>query len=143
MSEVRDLAELHVRSFNERAWSRASEIYAPDLITSEPTGTTRGTEPFLGHAKGFVTAFPDSRMEVTTIVESGNTVVIEGVYSGTHTGPLASPQGEVPPTGRKLALPLCDVFEVAAGRIVSIRVYYDQMAFAVQLGLLPDAAPAS
>jgi predicted ester cyclase len=143
MSEVRDLAELHVRSFNERAWSRVSEIYAPDLVMTEPAGTTEGIEPFLRTANGFVTAFPDSRMEATAIIESGNMVVIEGLYSGTHTGPLAGPQGEVPPTGRKLTLPLCDVCEVAAGRIVSIRAYYDRMAFAAQLGLIPDPAPAT
>lgn len=42
--------------------------------------------------------------------------VIEGVYSGTHTGVLASPQGDVPPTGRTLKLVLCDVVEIAAGQ---------------------------
>jgi len=35
-------------------------------------------------------------------------------------------------------LPLCDVIDVAAGRITQIRAYYDQMTFAAQLGLLPD-----
>jgi limonene-1,2-epoxide hydrolase len=32
----------------------------------------------------------------------------------------------------------CDVFEVAAGRIVGHRVYWDQMTVAIQLGLAPD-----
>jgi steroid delta-isomerase-like uncharacterized protein len=142
MSEARDLAEAHVRAFNERAWSRAAEIYAPDLVVVEPGGTTHGIESFLGHAQGFAAAFPDSRMEVTTIIESGHHAAAEGLYSGTHTGPLATPQGEVPPTGRTLRLPICLVFEVAAGRIASNHVYYDQMTFAAQLGLLPESAPA-
>ena len=143
MPEARDLAEAHVRAFNERAWSRAAELYAPDLIAVEPGGTTSGIDEFLGHAQGFTTAFPDSRMEVTTIIESGNRAAVEGVYSGTHTGPLATAQGEVPPTGRTLRLPICLVFEVAAGRIASNHAYYDQMTFAAQLGLLPEAAPAN
>jgi steroid delta-isomerase-like uncharacterized protein len=140
MSEARQLAEQHVRVFNERAWSRAPQIYAPDLVMAEPAGTTHGIDPYLAHAQAFVTAMPDSRMEVTGVVESGDRVVVEGVYTGTHTGPLTTPQGEVPPTGRKLALPLCDVFEVDAGRITGIRAYYDQMTFAAQLGLLPEPA---
>jgi ketosteroid isomerase-like protein len=41
-----------------------------------------------------------------------------------------------------LKLPLCDVIEVAAGRITQIRAYYDQMTFAAQLGLLPEPAAA-
>jgi predicted ester cyclase len=83
---------------------------------TEPAGPVQGIDPFLEHSRGFITALPDSRMEVTAIIESGNRVVIEGVYSGTHAGPLSTPQGEVPPTGRTLRLPLCDVIEVAAGR---------------------------
>jgi len=140
MSEARDLAEAHIRAFNARAWNRAAEIYAPDLVAVEPGGTTCGIDGFLGHAQGFAAAFPDSRMEVTTIIESGNHAVVEGLYIGIHTGPLATPQGEVPPTDRTLRLPICLIFEVAAGRITSNHVYYDQMTFAAQLGLLP--APA-
>jgi len=63
--------------------------------------------------------------------------------AGTHTGPLATPQGEVPPTGRTLQLPICLGFEVAAGRITSNHAYYDQMTLAAQLGLLPEPAPAN
>src|SRR5579859_3741952 len=45
--------------------------------------------------------------------------------------------GEVPPTGRTLRLPLCDLFEVAAGRVARIHAYYDQIPFAAHLELLP------
>lgn len=141
MSETQELAQRHVDIFNGRAWGRAQDTYDPEVVMVEPASTTRGVGSYLQLAQGFVTAFPDCRMEVSAVLESGNLAVIEGVYSGTHTGVLATPQGEVPPTGRTLALPLCDVFEIAAGRIVSIRAYYDQMAFAAQLGLLPDSAP--
>ena len=105
MSEVKELLAMHVRAFNERAWGRASEIYAPDLVVIEPAGTVHGIDAFLGHAQGFTTAFPDSRMEVTTVIESGDQAVMEGVYAGTNTGPLATPQGELPPTGRNWRCP--------------------------------------
>jgi steroid delta-isomerase-like uncharacterized protein len=142
VSEASELAERHVQAFNDRTWSRASELHAPDLVVIEPTGTSHGIEPFLQHAKTFVTGLPDSRMDVTAIIESGNHVVVEGVYTGTHTGPLATPRGEVPPGGCTLRLPLCDVFEVAAARTTQIHVYYDQMTFAAQLGLLPEPTRA-
>jgi steroid delta-isomerase-like uncharacterized protein len=144
MSETRELAEQHYRAFNERAWDQAPQIYSPDIVTVEPSmGTVHGIDAFLGFAKGFAQAFPDSRLEVTTVTESGNRVAIEGVYRGTHTAPMMTAQGEVPATGRTLALPHCDVFEVAAGRIVTHHVYYDQMTLAAQLGLLPETAQAS
>lgn len=33
---------------------------------------------------------------------TGNHIVFEGFLKGTHTGPLVSPEGEVPPTGRSV-----------------------------------------
>jgi steroid delta-isomerase-like uncharacterized protein len=144
MPEARDLAELHIRSFDERTWSRAPQIYAPDIVSVQPGGTTiEGIDALVGFGQGFATAFPDSRHEVRSILESGNIAVAEVTYIGTHTGPMASPQGEVPATGRTLRLPACLVFEVNAGRITAQRAYFDQMTLAAQLGLIPDAAAAS
>jgi steroid delta-isomerase-like uncharacterized protein len=135
------LARRHVEAFNNRAWHLAKDLYAPDLQMIEPGGSTTGIEPFLAHAKGFAAAFPDSRMEVSSVIAAGDRIVVEGMYRGTHTGPLATPEGEVPPTQRALSLPICDVFEVSAGRITSVHAYYDRMTFAAQLGLIPDPAP--
>lgn len=141
MSEARDLVDGHTRVFNERDWDQAGSILSPDVETTAPgTGTVTGIEPFIAFAAGFARALPDSRLVPETVIEDGNRVVVEGRYTGTHTGPLMTPQGEVPATGRKLDLPYADVFEVEAGRIVRHRTYYDQMDFAQQLGLVPEPA---
>jgi len=144
MSEARDLVEAHNRVFNDRDWSRAPEIYSPDVESTAPgVGTLTGIDPFIGFAKGFIVALPDARLEVDTVSEDRNRVVCEGSFTGTHTGPLMTAQGEVPPSGRKLKLPYADVFEIEAGRIARHRTYYDQMDFAQQLGLIPEPAAAS
>ena len=51
--------------------------------------------------------------------------------------PAGRTSGSVPPTGRTLDLPYCDVFRVENGRVVSHHIYYDQVMFLAQLGLLP------
>ncbi len=90
MLEARDLAEPHIRSFDERTWSRASQIYAPDILSVQPDGTTiEGIDALVDFGQGFATAFPDSHHEVRSIIESGNIAVVEVTY----TGPLAGPQG--------------------------------------------------
>jgi hypothetical protein len=67
------------------------------------------------------------------------TVVQEATFSGTHTGPLPTPDGgEIPATGRRLEADFVEVFVVADGLIRSDRIYYDQLEFMVQLGLVPD-----
>ena len=141
MTEARELVEAHNRLFNERDWNKARDILSPDVETTSPgVGTMTGIEPFIGFAKGFVAALPDSRLVAETVTEDGGRVAVEGRYTGTHTGVLVTPQGDVPGTGRTLNLPYADVFEVEAGRIVRHRTYYDQMEFAQQLGLIPKAA---
>ena len=141
MSDALKLTEAHNRAFNDRAWHRGAEIYSPDLVTEEPGGIViHGIDAFLAYAKTLSDAFPDSRIEVLGITVEGNRAVVEGTLRGTHTGPLASPQGVVPPTGRPLALRFCETFEVEAGRIATHRAYFDQMEFAQQLGLIPVTA---
>lgn len=141
MTEARDLVEAHNRVFNERDWNKARDILSPDVETTSPgAGTMTGIEPFIGFAKGFVAALPDSRLVAETVIEDGARVVVEGRYTGRHTGVLVTPQGDVQGTGRKLDLPYADVFEVEAGRIVRHRTYYDQMELAQQLGLIPEPA---
>lgn len=143
MSETAELASEHVRAFNERDWSVADRIYSPDLVTTEPaSGTIHGIAAFMEHTQGFVAGFPDARIEVLAVVDDGRRVTTEGVFIGTNSGPLTTPQGELPPSGRPLRLPYLDVWESEAGRITSHRVYYDQMGMAAQLGLLAEAATA-
>lgn len=143
MSETRDLAEMHYAAFNDREFSTAPQIYSPDVVTIEPAaGQMEGIDALLAHTHAFTTGFPDARLEVSTIVDDGRRVVMEGHFVGTNTGPLLTPAGELPPTGRPLRLPYCDVWESEAGRITKHQVYYDQMTFLGQLGLVPQPAEA-
>ena len=69
-------------------------------------------------------------------------VVQEGIFSGTHTGDLMTPGGDViPATGRSLKASYADVFEIDGDHITSERLYYDQVELLIQLGLMP--APAA
>ena len=141
MSENTTLVERHFRSVETNDWSAVSEVLSPDVVTEEPSaGTMRGIDAFVRYAQGFHQALPDGRLVADRVLEAGSTVVVEGRYQGTFTGPLPSPQGEVVPNGRSLDLPFCDVFDIEAGRIRRHRTYYDRVAFAVQLGLMPEPA---
>jgi hypothetical protein len=63
-------------------------------------------------------------------------VVLEAATKGTFTGPMATPEGEVPPTGRSYMAPLVAVCEVTdTGLIAACREYYHTAAPAAQIGL--------
>ena len=82
---------------------------------------------------------PDLRVAVTRAFAAGPYGVAEVVRTGTHTGPVPLPNGTAsPPTGRRVRLPECVVFEVHGGLVREMTVWADELGTARQLGLLPD-----
>jgi hypothetical protein len=63
-------------------------------------------------------------------------------WSGTHTGPLATPQGEIEPTGRTWTARTCLVCRSDGETIKQSTHYLDLITLMQQLGLLPANAAA-
>ena len=86
----------------------------------------------------FVTAFPDLTQEVQLLVDAGEYAFAEVVARGTHTGPLATPEGDIGPTGRTIEVPFSVVMHARDGLLVDGREYYDAATLLRQLGLASD-----
>jgi ketosteroid isomerase-like protein len=115
--------------------------YAPDAVADTPdAGRLVGRDAIVGYLGEFVRAFSGMGYEPIHEMESGDTAVDEGYLLGTHTGPLATPDGEIAPTGRSMRIRECDVLTVQDGLATSHRFYYDLLDFTAQLGLAPQAA---
>ena len=138
MSEIRDLISEHYRGMTTGDLDLAAKSHADDVLVVTPNGEMKGAEAFKAFGKVFMTAVPDQKLVENSYVESGDMAVVEGVYSGTHTGPLQSPNGEIPPTGKSFAFPFADVFVVRDGKIAEHRIYWDNLSFMAQLGLIPS-----
>ena len=79
----------------------------------------------------------------SSFVEQGDAFADEWTFVGTHTGPLPLPDGtELPPTGKRVEVRGMEFVRVRDGKIVVDNLYYDNMAVAVQLGLVPEGATA-
>src|SRR3954452_16925009 len=136
MSELSNLVDKIYSEINTQDFSDAGEVFSEDVESEYPGAPAiRGVEDFIAYTRVFFTAFPDARIRADSRVESGDTIVVEGHFTGTHTGPLASPAGELPPTGRQMDLRFADFFQAKDGRIVSHRTYFDQMELLTQLGM--------
>ena len=76
--------------------------------------------------------FPDVRLDVDRVFEDADgSVALEGSYSGTHEGPIEG----VPATGHAVAIPTVTVITVTDDGITAWRDYWNEQAFAEQLGL--------
>jgi len=79
-------------------------------------------------------AFPDLLIETVTLHDAGSSVVVEAVARGTHTGGFRG----LPPTGRRVELPLAGIFVFEGGGLVCLRVFFDTTTFLQQLGAARD-----
>ena len=119
----------------------ALAVCADDLEIVDPgLGQVRGCDRFRDYLETFKRAMPDARAIVEQTLESGETVAVEGRFTGTHTGPLVTDEGAVDPTGAAVDLRFADVSRVRDGRIVAYHTYYDQLGLLTQLGLMGATA---
>jgi len=80
--------------------------------------------------------FPDAAIKVVNRVASGDFVVDEVSWSGTHKGPLKTPKQTIPPTGKRVEGLAVGVAKVEKGKISRMSIYYDNLAYMAQLGLM-------
>jgi steroid delta-isomerase-like uncharacterized protein len=88
--------------------------------------------------RGFFDAVPDLHMEVEDVAVAGEPgrerVTVRWHVTGTFSG---APYMGIEPTGRPVDLRGMDFIDVEDGRVAGNNVYYDQLAFARQIGMLP------
>ena len=90
-----------------------------------------GEEAVRGYFAESRTAFPDQRNELVALHHADDAVIVEFDLLGTHLGPLRA----LPPTGRAFRCRMCAHFVFEDDRLVTERVYFDQLTIMRQLGL--------
>ncbi|MFF7545537.1 ester cyclase [Streptomyces canus] len=117
-----------------------AELYAEDAVARTPDeGEIHGRDNIVAYWRQMTEAVPDATFESLHAYEAGDTAIDEGVFSGRNTGPIQLPTGEtLPATQKEVRIRGVDIATVKDGRIVDYRLYFDEMEFLGQLGLLPD-----
>jgi ketosteroid isomerase-like protein len=82
-------------------------------------------------------------VEVHDVHFTGDIAVEEGTLIGTHDGVLPGPAGEIPPTGRPVAIDYIQVLRFRDGKHVSFHLMFDRLQMLEQLGLVEAPIPTS
>ncbi len=92
----------------------------------------------------YAKAFPDMHRELIKLYvkDDENLVIVELTLNGTHKGPLALPAGTIPPTGKAMETPCCDVFHIENGKVKSFHCYTAGTIMLGQLGVLGNLGAA-
>lgn len=142
MSDLRQRAVDSVELFNAADYDGMRALLGPGFRYSETgTGLSVDTaDAFLDVLRAWRTSSPDAAGEVTASAVEGDTAVLEILWTGTQTGPLPTPAGILPPSGRRFAFRATLWQRWEGERIVEERHHLDTLTMLVQLGALP--APA-
>jgi predicted ester cyclase len=140
MTEAPTLIERLFAVLDSHRWDDIDTVVHPDSETTTPMGQGLSRDAWIEINRSFAVAAPDGRHTLQSVIEDGDRYAAEGVWTGTQTGPMATPGGELPPTGRALTLPFCTTATRRGDRLASVTVYFDQLAMLAQLGLVPEPA---
>ncbi len=125
--------------FNRGDLEGAAALAAEDIrVDFVPFGMkTEGREAFRDqYMGGFRRAFPDLVVTVVNQVATDEYVVNECTWRGTHTGPLATPTGDLAATQKGVeGARFCEVWGIRDGKVASLVNYQDAGTWLRQLGL--------
>ena len=83
--------------------------------------------------QGLMTGLPDLHVEIGKMRHADDAVFGESLITGTHDGEWAG----IPPTGRRVEVPVAAIFEFDEDRLLCEKVYMDFAAVLTQIGVLP------
>jgi ketosteroid isomerase-like protein len=140
MGQAREVMDRLTTAMGEKDKEALARCYAANAVVHTPDqGELRGREAITGYFFELWNAMPDVRYEHLQRYDAGDAAIDEGVVAGTNTGALVMPSGEtLQPTGKQLRIRTCDVARVEGGEITSHHMYFDQVEFLAQLGLMRE-----
>jgi steroid delta-isomerase-like uncharacterized protein len=135
---AKDRYSTAVEAFNRGDAAGFAALYAADGAVIDPLypQPLQGRDAIEQDIRDVMRAFPDARFELMAVLENGATAAVQYRVTGTNTGPLATPGGEIPATGRRLDSYGAAFSRLSAGgEVEEERRYFDVATWFRQLGI--------
>lgn len=112
------------------------QLYHPDILMHGLSGVEPGIDSVRNYYSSFWAAFRNPQLTLDDIMTEGDKLACRFTISGTHTGTF----GEIPATGKEVAIGGLTILRFADGRCVERWTQADFLGLLQQLGAIP--APA-
>jgi len=140
MSKGTDFVNRWMATVNRGDLEGLVQMCQPDAVHTSVEETFRGAQGVRDLFKPILDASSEREVEITNVVESGDTIVVEFIFRFKNTGAMVTPQGTIPATGKSVSLSSVGIYELRDGKLAGSRGMYDRMSVLGQLGLI--GAPA-
>ena len=129
-----NLCKKFVEDFNTCNWKGISNSLCPavNYVEIATKSTINGAENFLELCEVWKSVMSDIKGEVLYAHSDGDTVLLEILWEGTHSGPLQTPLGEIPSSGMFQKTNAVQIYEIVNGKIAKMRNLFDLLAMLIQ-----------
>lgn len=156
MANLTRIDQLDFDAYSKQDWKLFNEIHCEDVLVKFPDGhETKGLKQHdedmaamfvatpdirvTAHPVSFgsgewVSTSPDKRASEQPLTTGGWTATV-GIVEATFTKPMPFGDKTLPPTGKKLKLPMATIAHWKNGCIAEEQIFLDNAAFMQQLGL--------
>lgn len=138
MQTLSDIADEFNAAFNAHDVEKLGSFFTDDVNYWEANlpEAIHGREAVKAHMRQNWETFPDATIKVINRVVSGDWVADEVEWTGTNKGPIKLPDQTIPATGKQAKSWAVALVESSEGKVANMRIYYDNISFMAQLGLM-------
>lgn len=131
---AREAFERGTNTFNAHDIDGFAAVLVDNVVFGAPGIRGEGKAACAEFFGSWFIAFPDARVKVNSLHIIDDVAVEEGTFTGTHTGVLRTPSGDVLPTGRSVELDYIQVLHFREGKHASFHLMFDRLLMLEQLG---------
>ena len=140
--EAKAFIDRDLEIWNEGNLAVVDELYDPDIIRHDWPEDIVGLDAFKDYVTLLRVSYPDFNVTFDELIVKGDKIVFRWTVTGTNTGPLQTPMGELPPTDKKLRVLGVDIVRLVNRKIAEDWIFYNQLDVYLQLGFtLPPPQP--
>ncbi len=130
---------------NEAKWQELRKDCIADAYTMHAVAgmeEQKGADKLIAYFKDQKTAMPDWKLEPQLVMVSGRNILAVELATGTHSGPMKTPMGEVPATNKKMGMLFFHRLAIDdQNKATDEWAYADASTMMSQLGLAPKGTP--
>lgn len=113
---------------------------ASNYTVSFPGAPVMDLNGIMQMGNSFYQACPGMRHSIESVIAEGDTVALRMRVIGSHTQPLMTPAGPIPPQGKSFDVMAMNFFRFENGKVAEHYSAFDMMGFMQQIGAIPTEA---
>ncbi len=134
--EAKALLNSALEIWNNGNLALVEDVFAPEIVARTSTFPEEivGLEGIKNWITFARTSYPDLHMTFDEVIVKGDKIAARFTVTGTNTGPMSMPFGELPPTGKQVRFTGIGIDRVQNGKIAEELVVYNVLDMMLQLG---------